>query len=111
MTKVLLVRHGETDWNREEIFRGRIDVELNDNGREQARALAEATRRFHIDAIYSSPLGQKLNYLWAGGKIVSRSSVQTYPTSDVWYGPNILLYGFITISPEEVAKTIRPYFT
>jgi UDPglucose--hexose-1-phosphate uridylyltransferase len=61
-------------------------------------------------AMYSSPLGQNLDYLWAGGKIVSRSSVQTYPTSDVWYGPNILLYGFITMPPEEVAKTIRPYF-
>lgn len=61
-------------------------------------------------AIYSGPLGQKLRYLWAGGKIVSRSSVQIYPTSDVWYGPNILLYGFITMPPEQVAKIIRPYF-
>ena len=43
MTKVMLVRHGETDWNRKEVFRGRIDVELNQNGRKQARALAEAT--------------------------------------------------------------------
>ena len=58
--KVMLVRHGETDWNREEIFRGRLDVELNENGREQARALAEATRTFHIDAIYSSPLSRSL---------------------------------------------------
>ena len=60
MVRVMLVRHGETDWNREEIFRGRIDVELNDNGREQAEALAEATRIFHIDAIYSSPLSRSL---------------------------------------------------
>ncbi len=60
MTKVMLVRHGETDWNREEVFRGRIDVELNQNGREQARALAEATGIFQIDAIYSSPLSRSL---------------------------------------------------
>jgi broad specificity phosphatase PhoE len=60
MTKVMLVRHGETDWNRKEVFRGRIDVELNQNGREQARALAEATRIFQIDAIYSSPLSRSL---------------------------------------------------
>jgi broad specificity phosphatase PhoE len=60
MVKVMLVRHGETDWNREEVFRGRIDVELNDNGREQARALAEAARIFHIDAVYSSPLSRSL---------------------------------------------------
>ena len=36
MTKVMLVRHGETDWNKKEVFRGRIDVELNQNGKEQA---------------------------------------------------------------------------
>ncbi len=60
MTKVMLVRHGETDWNRKEIFRGRIDVELNDNGREQAKALAEAVSAFHIDAAYSSPLSRSL---------------------------------------------------
>jgi probable phosphoglycerate mutase len=60
MVKVMLVRHGETDWNREQVFRGRIDVELNHNGREQARALAEATRIFQIDAVYSSPLSRSL---------------------------------------------------
>jgi broad specificity phosphatase PhoE len=60
MTKIMLVRHGETDWNREEVFRGRIDVGLNQNGREQAGALAEATRIFQIDAIYSSPLSRSL---------------------------------------------------
>jgi broad specificity phosphatase PhoE len=60
MVKVMLVRHGETEWNREEVFRGRIDVELNRNGREQAKALAEATRTFHIDAVYSSPLSRSL---------------------------------------------------
>jgi len=60
MVKVILVRHGETDWNRKEVFRGRIDVALNQNGRKQAQALAEATREFHIDAIYSSPLSRSL---------------------------------------------------
>lgn len=60
MVKIMLVRHGETDWNRKEVFRGRIDVDLNGNGREQARALAEATRIFRIDAIYSSPLSRSL---------------------------------------------------
>ena len=60
MVKIMLVRHGQTDWNRKEIFRGRIDVGLNHNGREQAKALAEATRIFQIDAVYSSPLSRSL---------------------------------------------------
>ncbi len=61
-------------------------------------------------ALYSGPLGQKLNFLWAGVKIVSRPSVQPYPVSDTWYSANILLDGFITEPPEEVAKSLRPYF-
>ena len=61
-------------------------------------------------AIYSGPLGQKLNFLWAGVKIVSRPSVQSYPVSDTWYSANILLDGFVTEPPEEVAKSLRPYF-
>ncbi|MGQ9632156.1 MAG: histidine phosphatase family protein [bacterium] len=60
MTKVFLVRHGETDWNREEVFRGRIDVPLNERGLAQARALGEALRSQKIEAIYSSPLSRAL---------------------------------------------------
>ncbi len=62
-------------------------------------------------AIYSGPLGKKLGkYLWAGMKIISRSSVQTYPVSDTWYSSSILLDGFVVEPPEEIAKQMRPYF-
>jgi len=62
-------------------------------------------------AIYSGPLGKKADhYLWAGVKIVSRSSVQTYPVSDTWYSSSILLDGFVVEPPEEIAKQVRPYF-
>ena len=54
--KVLLVRHGETDWNLAGRFQGRSDVPLNQKGVEQANALASALRRECLCAIYSSPL-------------------------------------------------------
>jgi len=56
MTTVLLIRHGETDWNRQKIFRGTSDVPLNENGVQQARLLANALRNCPIDAAFTSPL-------------------------------------------------------
>ncbi|MBI4180669.1 MAG: histidine phosphatase family protein, partial [Chloroflexi bacterium] len=48
--------HGETEWNVAEIFRGRIDVELNETGLKQAALLAQYLSQTKIQAIYSSPL-------------------------------------------------------
>ena len=56
MTEILLVRHGETDWNVAEVFRGRIDVPLNERGLRKAELLAEYLENVPVDAIYSSPL-------------------------------------------------------
>jgi len=56
MLEIILARHGETDWNVAEVFRGRIDVELNDTGLEQAELLGNYLSGVKIDAVYSSPL-------------------------------------------------------
>jgi broad specificity phosphatase PhoE len=55
---ILLIRHGETAWNREKIFRGVYDVPLNENGRAQARHLAQALASRRLNAAYSSPLSR-----------------------------------------------------
>jgi len=55
-TRIFLIRHGETDWNRIHRFQGRSDVPLNQKGREQARALALKLKHEPITVIYSSPL-------------------------------------------------------
>lgn len=56
MTRILLVRHGETQWNREERFIGRTDIPLNSVGRRQGLAIAERLRTVKLEAIYSSDL-------------------------------------------------------
>jgi len=60
MTEIILARHGETEWNVEEVFRGRIDIELNETGLRQAELLAEYLSGIKIDAVYSSPLKRAL---------------------------------------------------
>jgi len=56
MTEIILARHGETEWNLKEVFRGRLDIELNETGIKQAQLLAEYLSSTKIQAIYSSPL-------------------------------------------------------
>jgi len=102
------------------VVRGKSNLlEFDDSDWENlAQGISRVLRAYHDKgfscfnyAIYSGPLGKKLShYLWAGMKIVSRSSVQAYPVSDTWYSSSILLDGFVVEPPEEIAKQIRPYF-
>ena len=60
MTTIMLIRHGDTDWNVEEIFRGHVDIELNEIGIKQAELLAKYLEGVPIKAVYSSPLKRAL---------------------------------------------------
>ena len=55
-TTIVLVRHGETDWNRDNRFQGHADTPLNEAGRRQARELAADLEAERFAAVYSSPL-------------------------------------------------------
>lgn len=57
MTRFILVRHGQTEWNRIERFRGRADVPLNESGIKQAEATARRiANEWQVTAVYASPL-------------------------------------------------------
>jgi broad specificity phosphatase PhoE len=58
MTTLLLVRHGETDWNAEGKLQGHTDRPLNPYGRRQAQALADRLATESIDALYASDLSR-----------------------------------------------------
>ena len=58
MTALLLVRHGETDWNADGRLQGHTDRPLSDFGRRQARQLAEELAEEKLDAIYASDLSR-----------------------------------------------------
>ncbi len=58
MTDLYLVRHGETEWNRQRRIQGLTDIPLNDTGREQARITGMLLTRRPISRVVASPLGR-----------------------------------------------------
>lgn len=56
MTRLVLIRHGETDWNVTGRYQGQADPPLNDRGLEQAHQLSEKLAPLNMDILYTSPL-------------------------------------------------------
>jgi len=56
--RIILVRHGETDWNRQGRFQGQIDIPLNINGKAQAEAAGKFLENIIIQKAFSSPLSR-----------------------------------------------------
>ncbi len=61
MAEILLVRHGETDWNRLKRLQGHLDIGLNDLGRKQAQLLGKALASEKIEVAYSSDLSRAVD--------------------------------------------------
>ena len=85
MRQIILIRHGETKWNVEEIFRGRADIELNETGMKQAKLLSEYLSEVKIDAIYSSPLKRALK---------TAETVANYHKLDVGIAPGLIDFNY-----------------
>jgi alpha-ribazole phosphatase len=56
MTRLILTRHGETDWNAARRFQGHTDIPLNERGHQQARAVGNALASKKIDVAFASDL-------------------------------------------------------
>lgn len=54
--KLYIIRHGETDWNKERRLQGQSDTKLNEYGVKLARITSEALKDIRFDYIFSSPL-------------------------------------------------------
>ncbi|MFM8395037.1 MAG: 2,3-diphosphoglycerate-dependent phosphoglycerate mutase, partial [Acidobacteriota bacterium] len=66
MYKLVLVRHGESDWNRENRFTGWTDVDLSEQGLKEARTAGEVLKAegFTFDVAYTSVLKRAIRTLW-----------------------------------------------
>jgi len=99
MTRIILVRHGQTEWNREERFRGRAQVPLNETGLIQAEATGRRiAAEWRPTAIYSSPLSRAIKT----AEVIARYfdlPVQVHPgLTDIDYGQ------WEGLTPDEVRK-------
>lgn len=56
--KLYIMRHGETDWNKERRLQGQADIPLNAFGRQLAAETALGMQEFNFDLVYTSPLGR-----------------------------------------------------
>jgi broad specificity phosphatase PhoE len=63
MSRFILVRHGQTAWNKEQRFRGLKDVPLSEQGLKEAEMVADALAREKVDRIYASPLSRAVQTL------------------------------------------------
>jgi len=60
MIKLILIRHPETDWNKQKRYMGRADIPLNSRGRKQARIISNYLKKEKVSVVYSSGLKRAL---------------------------------------------------
>ena len=67
MTRLVLLRHGESTWNKENRFTGWTDVDLSEQGRAEAREAGRlmAEQKFEFDVAYTSVLKRAIRTLWS----------------------------------------------
>lgn len=85
--QIVLIRHGETEWNRVERFRGRADVPLNATGLAQAEATAHrVASQWRVAAIYASPLSRAIQTGEATARLLGLKVEACAGLADIDYG-------------------------
>lgn len=84
--RLIIVRHGQTDGNSKFLFHGHTDLDLNSEGRKQARKLAKSLRTQKIKAIYSSDLRRAYSTASIIGKEIGRKVVRVPELREINFG-------------------------
>ncbi len=102
MSKLFLVRHGQTDWNKDHKVMGITDVSLNEIGEQEAENVGANLTNQNIDIIFTSPLKRALETLEIISKYVKCEKVEI---SDLLLERN---FGYLTGKSWDEIETIIP---
>jgi 2,3-bisphosphoglycerate-dependent phosphoglycerate mutase len=80
MSKLILIRHGQSQWNLENRFTGWVDVSLTEKGREEARNAGEKIKSIKIDVAYTSVLYRAIETLIRALESAEQLHVPTFFT-------------------------------
>lgn len=75
MSYLILIRHGESQWNLENRFTGWVDVELSDKGRKEAESAGIKLKDYKIDKAYTSILKRAMNTLDIAMKAAGKTGI------------------------------------
>jgi 2,3-bisphosphoglycerate-dependent phosphoglycerate mutase len=83
MTKIVLLRHGESIWNKENLFTGWYDVDLSDQGKVEAKRAGELLKAegFTFDVAFTSVLKRAIRTLWA---VLDELDLMWIPVEHSW---------------------------
>lgn len=101
-TRLYLVRHGQTDLNRDRRFRGMSDASLNEGGREEARLAGELLSTTSVSTVFTSPVRRALQTAEIVSGITGAPVVINDGITDVDYGD------WQGLTVEEVAERYGP---
>ncbi len=96
MTQIYLIRHGETEWNKNGLCMGQLDIPLNTTGIMQAERLAQRLAKIKIDALYTSDLARAAQ---TAAIIASKHQIKPIVTEEL---REIFLGPYQSLSTEEV---------
>ncbi len=85
-TQILLIRHGQTEWNQVERFRGRAEIDLDEIGKNQAEATATRLSGSGLSALYCSPLKRAVKTAQAIRNLTGVTADVLPDLTDVDYG-------------------------
>ena len=107
--RLILIRHGQTDWNLEKRVQGRTDMPLNAQGIRQAELVAKAVLRYPVERIYASSLERA----WETAEIVRQAFLRGIPGTEPRKIPEVIRIGkdLALFSQDEVELGLFPEVT